>query len=108
LTGVSDGGTYCYILGFANPTAFRALAPVAGVVPRTYRSKLLMMPKLPLCVVHGTKDSIFPVTGTREAVAAMKEAHLAVRYIEIADGKHGWFPDKAAEILDWFEKLRSP
>jgi len=108
LTGVSDGGTYCYILGFANPTAFRALAPVSAALPRTCCSKLLMMPKLPICVVHGAKDKIFPVAGTREAVAAMKDAHLAIHYIETPDGKHGWFPDKAAEILDWFEKLRTP
>jgi phospholipase/carboxylesterase len=108
LTGVSDGGTFTYVLGFQNPKLFAALAPISGVVMRTLMGSLPMQPKLPVCVVHGTDDKIFIVDRARTAVKALKNAHFNVNYIEVANGHHGWFPEKAPEILDWFEKLQKP
>ena len=108
LTGVSDGGTWTYALGFQNPKLFAALAPISGVLMRTLVGSLPMQPKLPICVVHGTDDKIFIVARAQAAVKALKSAHFNVNYIEVAQGHHGWFPEKAAEILDWFEKPQSP
>ena len=108
LTGVSDGGTWSYALGFQNPKLFAALAPISGVLMRTIAGSLAMQPKLPICVVHGTDDKIFIVARAQAAVKALKGAHYNVNYIEVAGGRHGWFREQAAPILDWFEKLQTP
>jgi len=108
LTGVSDGGTWSYTLGFQNPKLFAALAPISGVMMRTIAGSLAMQPKLPICVVHGTEDKIFIVARAQATVKALKSAHYNVNYIEVAGGRHGWFREQAAVILDWFEKLQVP
>ena len=108
LTGVSDGGTFTYVFGFQNPKLFAALAPISGVLMRTLVGSLPMQPKMPICVVHGTDDKIFIVARAQAAVKALKSAHYNVNYIEVAGGHHGWFSEKAAEILDWFEKPQLP
>lgn len=108
LTGVSDGGTWSYALGFQNPKLFAALAPISGVMMRTIAGSLAMQPKLPICVVHGTEDKIFIVARAQATVKALKSAHYNVNYIEVAGGRHGWFAEQAAAILDWFEKLQAP
>jgi len=108
LTGVSDGGTWSYVLGFQDPKLFAALAPISGVMPRTITGSLRMQPKLPICVVHGTDDKIFIIGRARDAVKALKNEHYNVNYIEVAGGRHGWFREQAASILDWFEKLQAP
>jgi phospholipase/carboxylesterase len=107
LTGVSDGGTFSYVLGFQNPRLFAALAPVSGVMMRTVAGSLAMQPKLPICVVHGTEDKIFIVDRAQATVKALKSAHYNVNYIEVAGGRHGWFREQAPAILDWFEKLQT-
>ena len=108
LTGVSDGGTWSYALGFQNPKLFAALAPISGVMMRTIAGSLAMQPKLPICVVHGTEDKIFIVARARSTAKALKDAHYNIHYIEVAGGRHGWFREQAAVILDWFEKLQVP
>jgi phospholipase/carboxylesterase len=107
LTGVSDGGTWSYALGFQNPKMFAALAPISGVMMRTIAGSLAMQPKLPICVVHGTEDKIFIVARAQATVKALKSAHYNVNYIEVAGGRHGWFRAQAPAILDWFEKLQT-
>ncbi|MFA5190545.1 MAG: PHB depolymerase family esterase [Verrucomicrobiia bacterium] len=107
LTGVSDGGTWSYVLGFQDPKLFAALAPISGVMMRTIAGSLRMQPKMPICVVHGTDDKVFIVARARATVKALKNEHYNVNYIEVAGGRHGWFREQAAAILDWFEKLPS-
>jgi phospholipase/carboxylesterase len=107
LTGVSDGGAWSYVLGFENPSLFAALAPISGTLPRATAGSLTMQPKLPICVVHGTEDKIFIVDRARSAVKALKNHRYSVHYIEVAGGRHGWFAEQAATILDWFEKLQA-
>lgn len=105
LTGVSDGGTYSYVLGFKHPDVFSAIAVVSGILPLFFQKNLDEQPKLPICIVHGTADDVFPFDAVRKTIASLKEAHYNVTYFEIARGGHGWFPGKAADILDWFEGL---
>jgi phospholipase/carboxylesterase len=106
LTGVSDGGAWTYVLGFQNPALYAGLAPISAILPRAVAGSLRMQPKLPLYVVHGTDDRIFIVARARDAVRALQAERYAVTYVEVPGGKHGFFRDKAGEILDWFEKLQ--
>ena len=108
LTGVSDGGAWTYVLGFQNPNLYAGLAPIAAILPRAVAGALRMQPKLPIYVVHGTDDRIFIVARARDAVRALQAERYTVTYVEVPGGKHGFFRDKAGEILDWFEKLQKP
>lgn len=106
LTGVSDGGAWTYVLGFQDPALFAGLAPISAILPRAVAGSLRMQPKLPLYVLHGTDDKIFIVARARDAVRALQAERYAVTYVEVPGGKHGFYRDKAGEILDWFEKLQ--
>ncbi|MBI5397051.1 MAG: dienelactone hydrolase family protein [Verrucomicrobia bacterium] len=106
LTGVSDGGAWTYVLGFQNPNLYAGIAPISAILPRAVAGALRMQPKLPIHVVHGADDRIFIVARAREAVRALQAERYAVTYVEVSGGKHGFFRDKAGEILDWFEKLQ--
>ena len=104
LTGVSDGGTYSYVLGFERPDLYGALAPIAGVLPRFY-ADLATTPKLPICIVHGSADEVFPVGSAREAAERLKSAKYNVTYFEVARASHGFLKAKAGDVLDWFDAL---
>ena len=63
VSGLSDGGTYAYALGLHCPQVFAGIAPVAGVLPRWY--ELEQAKTLPVLIIHGAQDFIFPVATAR-------------------------------------------
>ena len=104
LTGMSDGGTFTYALGLRNGCRFTHLAPVAAAFhpmmitfaePQRVRG-------LPIRIVHGTQDWMFPPEMAQGALRALLEAGAAVTYCEIADLSHTYPRDENAAILDWF------
>jgi phospholipase/carboxylesterase len=108
LSGLSDGGIFTYMLGLEHHELFTGIAPVAGAVhPMLYsilsqgRGK-----EMPMLVVHGARDFIFPVQITRQTVEMLTDLGCNLKYVELAEWGHA-FPYSINErlVLPWFESL---
>ncbi len=104
LTGMSDGGTFTYVFGLRADCRFTHLAPIAA----SFHPLILGMAdaervrSLPICIVHGAHDWMFPPEMARSAENALRQAGANVVYRRIADLAHTYPRDENARILDWF------
>jgi phospholipase/carboxylesterase len=104
LTGMSDGGTFTLLSGIDEASPFTHLAPVAA----SFHPMLLTMAQprrmlgLPIYLVHGALDWMFPVSVARSAYGALDTAGAKVVYREIADLSHTYPREENARMLDWF------
>jgi phospholipase/carboxylesterase len=103
LTGMSDGGTFSYTSGLLAGSPFTHLAPVAAA----FHPMLAAMAEgermngLPIHIIHGQRDWLFPVDMAREAQRHLSGAGAAVTYREIEDLSHSYGADLSTMILDW-------
>jgi phospholipase/carboxylesterase len=103
LTGMSDGGTFCYVTGFERASPFTHLAPVAA----TFHPLMAEVADadrlrgLPIHIVHGRLDWMFPVQVARQTRQALLAAGADVTYRELDDLSHCYPREMNAEILDW-------
>jgi phospholipase/carboxylesterase len=103
LTGMSDGGTFCYVTGLESASPFTHLAPVAA----TFHPLMAEMADaerlrgLPIHIVHGRLDWMFPVQVARQAREALTAAGADVTYRELDDLSHTYPREIDAEILNW-------
>jgi phospholipase/carboxylesterase len=103
LTGMSDGGTFCYVTGLEGASPFTHLAPVAA----TFHPLMAEMADaerlrgLPVHIVHGRLDWMFPVQVARQAREALTAAGADVTYRELDDLSHTYPREINAEILRW-------
>ena len=103
LTGMSDGGTFCYLTGFEGTSPFTHLAPVSA----TFHPLMAEMADaerlrgLPVHIVHGTLDWMFPVQVARQTSEALAAAGANVIYRELDDLSHCYPREMNAEILQW-------
>ena len=104
LTGLSDGGSFSYEVGFAWPERFQGLAVVAGILRPHQRSA--QASQLPVYIAHGAQDQLFPVSYIRLVVDKLREWGHNVTYHELAGFGHAYPPGENMAILDWFERLR--
>ena len=104
LTGMSDGGTFTYVLGLRGDCHFTHLAPIAAAFHPMLMSfaDADRVRGLPIHIVHGAEDWMFPPELARSAERTLAEAGAAVVYREIADLSHTYPRDENAHILDWF------
>lgn len=106
LTGLSDGGTFCYVSGLADGSPFTHLAPVAAA----FHPMLMAfadpdrMRGLPIHLVHGARDWMFPVELARQARATLAAAGADVAYREIDDLSHAYPREINADLLDWLAR----
>ncbi len=106
LTGMSDGGTFSLLSGLDADSPFTHLAPVAA----SFHPLLLTMAEprrmagLPVYLVHGALDWMFPVSVARTAQRALAAAGAEVTYREIADLSHTYPRDENGGMLEWFLK----
>jgi phospholipase/carboxylesterase len=104
LTGMSDGGTFSYVLGLRGDCRFTHLAPVAAA----FHPMLLTfadagrLRDLPIYIVHGVQDWMFPPQLARDAERTLAQAGAKVVYREIADLSHTYPRDENGAMLDWF------
>jgi phospholipase/carboxylesterase len=103
LTGMSDGGTFCYVTGFESASPFTHLAPVSATFhplmaevadPERLRG-------LPIHIVHGRLDWMFPVQVARQTQQALSAAGADVIYRELDDLSHTYPREMNAEMLEW-------
>ncbi|MCK1512940.1 phospholipase [Bradyrhizobium sp. 190] len=103
LTGMSDGGTFCYVTGFDGASPFTHLAPVAA----TFHPLIAEMADadrlrgLPVHIVHGRLDWMFPVQVARQTSQALSATGAKVTYRELDDLSHTYPREMNAEILSW-------
>ncbi len=103
LTGMSDGGTFCYVSGFDSASPFTHLAPVAA----TFHPLMAEMADadrlrgLPVHIIHGQLDWMFPVQVARQTSEALSAAGAKVTYRELDDLSHTYPREMNAEILQW-------
>jgi phospholipase/carboxylesterase len=103
LTGMSDGGTFSYTSGLVAGSPFTHLAPVAAAFHPMLAAMAdgERMSGLPVHIIHGKRDWMFPVDMAREAQRHLSAAGAAVTYREIDDLSHSYGTDLSAMILDW-------
>ena len=66
LTGMSNGGEMCYLMGYSQQHTFKAVAPVSGLTMRwTYETMSAPRP-IPVMEIHGTRDHTSEWTGDLE------------------------------------------
>src|SRR3984893_7260143 len=106
LTGMSDGGTFCYVTGFESTSPFTHLAPVSA----TFHPLMVEMADaerlrgIHIHIVHGRLDWMFPVQVARQTQQALSAAGADVTYRELDDLSHTYPREMNADILDWLSR----
>ncbi len=103
LTGMSDGGTFCYVTGLDHSSPFTHLAPVAATFHplMAEMADATRLQGLPVFITHGKLDWMFPVQTARQTQAALSAAGAEVTYREIDDLSHTYPREINAELMDW-------
>ena len=108
LSGLSDGGTYTYLLGLSRPDLFAGIAPVAGDFHGMLDDMLRRQQSinLPIHIVHGAQDHIFPVETIRSGHALLQRLGYNATYEELPDWGHSYcsFVNEGL-VMPWFEGL---
>lgn len=103
MTGMSDGGTFCYVSGLESDSPFTHLAPVSA----TFHPLMAAMADadrlrgLPIHIVHGALDWMFPVEVARQTQRTLAAAGANVTYREIDDLSHCYPREVNAALLGW-------
>ncbi|MEY9105574.1 phospholipase/carboxylesterase [Bradyrhizobium yuanmingense] len=103
LTGMSDGGTFCYVTGLDGASPFTHLAPVAATFHplMAEMADATRLQGLPVFITHGKLDWMFPVQTARQTQAALSAAGAQVTYREIDDLSHTYPREINAELMEW-------
>ncbi|QWG13975.1 phospholipase [Bradyrhizobium sediminis] len=110
LTGMSDGGTFCYVSGLQSTSPFTHLAPVSA----TFHPLMAEMADaerlrgLPIYLVHGRLDWMFPVQVARQTHQLLSAAGADVTYRELDDLSHTYPREMNAPMLDWLRGGERP
>ena len=105
LTGMSDGGTFCYVSALDANSPFTHIAPVSAA----FHPMLVSMADadrlrgLPVYLVHGRRDWMFAVEVAREAKSVLSAAGADVTYTEIEDLSHAYPREINAPMLAWLK-----
>ena len=103
LTGMSDGGTFSYVSGLQADSPFTHLAPSsASFHPMLVEvADAQRLQDLPIYLMHGALDWMFPVDVARSARDALSASGARVEYREIADLSHTYPVEENPRIIDW-------
>lgn len=103
LTGMSDGGTFCYVSGLDGASPFTHLAPVSATFHplMAEMADATRLQGLPIFITHGKLDWMFPVQTARQTQAALAAAGADVTYREIDDLSHTYPREINVELLQW-------
>lgn len=103
LSGMSDGGTFSYVSGLREDAPFTHLAPSSA----SFHPMLLeayepsRMQDLPIYIMHGALDWMFPVDVARMARDTFQAAGARVEYREIEDLSHTYPVEENPRIMSW-------
>ena len=105
LTGMSDGGTFSYVSGLQSSSPFTHLAPSSA----SFHPMLVevadadRLSDLPIYLMHGALDWMFPIDVARSARDALSTAGAKVEYREIDDLSHTYPVEENPRIMDWLD-----
>ncbi len=108
LSGLSDGGTFTYLLGLTRPDMFAGIAPVAGDFHAMLDGMLRQKQgkDLPIYIVHGVHDAIFSVQSIRSGYGLLTRLGYNATYEELPDWGHSYSSKINEElVMPWFESL---
>ena len=105
LTGMSDGGTFSYVTGLEPASPFTHLAPVAATFHPLMAevADAERLRGLPIHIVHGALDWMFPVQTARLTRDVLTAAGADVTYREIDNLSHCYPREMNAPILQWLD-----
>ncbi len=108
LSGLSDGGTFTYLLGLGRSEIFAGMAPIAGdfhgMMDDMLRRKQGI--DLPIHIVHGAQDHIFPVATIRSGHALLTRLGYDAQYEELPEWGHSYCSYVNERlVMPWFEGL---
>jgi phospholipase/carboxylesterase len=105
LTGMSDGGTFCYVSGLEQGSPFTHLAPAAAAFHPMLAAfaDAGRLSGLPIHIAHGVQDWMFDVEMAREAEATLSAAGARVTYRELGDLAHCYPREINPDILAWVD-----
>lgn len=108
LTGMSDGGTFCYVSGLDSASPFTHLAPVSATFHPLMAevADAERLRGLPVYLVHGKLDWMFPVQVARQTRDLLSAAGADVTYRELDDLSHTYPREINVEILKWLRDGR--
>lgn len=90
IIGMSMGGYGAFDAAQRRAELFAAVVSVCGAGDP---SRACDIAHVPVWAFHGAEDDVVPVSGSREIVAALREAGGSPRYTEYAGvGHHSWLP----------------
>ncbi len=104
MTGMSDGGTFCYVSGLFNNSCATHLAPFSA----SFHPMLLefissdRLHGLPIRLVHGTRDWMFPIELAHQAKESFRASGAHITFVELTDRSHVFPQDEASSTLNWF------
>ncbi len=108
LTGLSDGGTYSYLVAFLYPDLFAGVAPIAGELSQIADPMLRRKAahNVPFYVIHGAHDHIFHIKTVQSTCGLLEHLGYKLKFDELPDWGHA-YPYKINEerVLPWFESL---
>lgn len=104
LTGMSDGGTFCYVSGLDDGCPFTHLAPVSAAFHPMLAefADAERVRGLPVHIIHGALDWMFPLQMARLADEYLRARGANVMLRQMADLPHTWPSDMTGVMLDWF------
>lgn len=108
LTGLSDGATFSYLLALLAPEYFAGVAPIAGELSQIAEPLLRRREGrgVPLLVVHGAHDHIFPIQTVRSTCGLLEHLGYDIRFDELPDWGHAYpYRIHRELVMPWFEAL---
>ena len=106
MTGMSDGGTFCYVAGLDAGSPFTHLAPCSAsfhpmIAAMADRERLA---GLPIHITHGALDWMFEVAMAHQAAAVLTGAGAEVTYLEIPNLAHAYPREINPGVLAWLDE----
>src|SRR5262249_50049456 len=110
LTGLSDGGTFTYLLGLSCTELFAGIAVIAGEV-HPMVGPLLRRGRGeggPMLIVRGAEAFISDAASPRQSITLLQKVGYNVTYQELPDWGHAYtYSINEQRVLPWFEGLAS-
>ena len=107
---MSDGGTFSYVCGLQSDSPFTHLAPCSA----SFHPMLMEVVDparaqgLPIYLMHGALDWMFPVSVAQEANTALSAAGAKVVYREIENLSHTYPQEENPAVLRWLAEAVPP